>query len=664
MALVVKDRVKETTTTTGTGTITLAGAETGFQSFSVVGDGNTTYYAIESGSDWEVGIGTYTASGTTLSRDTILESSNAGSAISLSGTSTVFVTYPAERSVNTADIGTTIQAYDATILKSADIGSTVQGYDADTAKYDDATANFTGTLQNGGSNVVVDSDIGSTVQGYDADTAKYDDATANFTGTLQNGGSNVVVDTDIGSTVQGYDVNTAKYDDATANFTGNLQQGGTNVLTGNQTITLSGDVTGSGTTAITTTVGNDSHSHTTSTLSGNVSAFTNDSGYLTSSAIGTTVQAYDADTTKNDVANTFTANQTISADLTVDTNTLKVDSTNNRVGIGTASPSQALDVVGNIAVSGTVDGRDIATNIPSSLGTAGQVLTVNTGATATEWADASGGGSPTVQTYTSGTSATWTKPTSANWVKIEIWGGGGSGGRGGDNGSASGGGGGGGYTSVTVPFSYLSGATVTYTVGAGGSAVSSGSNAVGATGGTSSVTISSWNGGSSKTLTSFGGGGGRGDTASNTSAVGGGGGSSVRAGGTASVDDAHIEACGGTMEAGHQLLAPNTNPKYFSRHSHWQGAGGANPARGETDITDEDYSGAGSSFWGGGGGGGTSLNNILLPAGTSVMAGDGGAGALDTGTATSGSTPAGGGGGVENGTSGAGGDGTVQFTYW
>ena len=92
MALVVKDRVKETTTTTGTGTITLAGAETGFQSFSVVGDGNTTYYAIESGSDWEVGIGTYTASGTTLSRDTILESSNAGSAISLSGTSTVFVT--------------------------------------------------------------------------------------------------------------------------------------------------------------------------------------------------------------------------------------------------------------------------------------------------------------------------------------------------------------------------------------------------------------------------------------------------------------------------------------------------------------------------------------------------------------------------------------------
>jgi len=65
-------------------------------------------------------------------------------------------------------IGTDVQAYDATIVVDADIGVSVQAYDADTAKYDDTTANFTGTLQNGGSNVVVDSDIGSTVQAYDA----------------------------------------------------------------------------------------------------------------------------------------------------------------------------------------------------------------------------------------------------------------------------------------------------------------------------------------------------------------------------------------------------------------------------------------------------------------------------------------------------------------
>lgn len=103
MALTLKDRVKETTTTTGTGTITLAGASTGFQSFAAVGDGNTTYYTITNGTDWEVGIGTYTSSGTTLSRDTILESSNSGNAVNWgAGTKDVFVTYPAEKSVDIA----------------------------------------------------------------------------------------------------------------------------------------------------------------------------------------------------------------------------------------------------------------------------------------------------------------------------------------------------------------------------------------------------------------------------------------------------------------------------------------------------------------------------------------------------------------------------------
>ena len=99
MALIVKDRVKETTTTTGTGIVTLAGASTGFQSFAAIGNGNTTYYAITSGNNYEVGLGTYTSSGTTLSRTTILESSNSGSAITLSGTSDVFCTYPAEKAV-------------------------------------------------------------------------------------------------------------------------------------------------------------------------------------------------------------------------------------------------------------------------------------------------------------------------------------------------------------------------------------------------------------------------------------------------------------------------------------------------------------------------------------------------------------------------------------
>jgi hypothetical protein len=100
MALVIADRVKDSTTTTGTGTVTLSGtAATGYQNFSVIGNGNTTYYTIagQGTTEWEVGIGTYTTAGPTLARTTILSSSNAGAAVNFSaGTKDVFVTYPSE----------------------------------------------------------------------------------------------------------------------------------------------------------------------------------------------------------------------------------------------------------------------------------------------------------------------------------------------------------------------------------------------------------------------------------------------------------------------------------------------------------------------------------------------------------------------------------------
>ena len=74
MALVLADRVKETTTTTGTGSVTLLGASTGYQSFAVVGNTNTTYYTIagQGTAEWEVGIGTYSTTGPTLARTTVL----------------------------------------------------------------------------------------------------------------------------------------------------------------------------------------------------------------------------------------------------------------------------------------------------------------------------------------------------------------------------------------------------------------------------------------------------------------------------------------------------------------------------------------------------------------------------------------------------------------
>ena len=113
MAFVLNDRVKETSTTTGTGTFSLAGAETGFESFvSGVGDGNTTYYAISNDgtSEWEVGIGTVTdATPDTLARTTVISSSNSDALVNFSaGTKTVFCTLPATR---TPSAGMTAQTF-------------------------------------------------------------------------------------------------------------------------------------------------------------------------------------------------------------------------------------------------------------------------------------------------------------------------------------------------------------------------------------------------------------------------------------------------------------------------------------------------------------------------------------------------------------------------
>jgi hypothetical protein len=99
MPLIVKDRVRENSSTTGTGTLTLSGAVSGFQTFSsAIGNTNTTWYAIVNNAEWEVGLGTVGAG--TLARNTVLESSNAGSLVNFSaGTKDVFCTYPAEQSL-------------------------------------------------------------------------------------------------------------------------------------------------------------------------------------------------------------------------------------------------------------------------------------------------------------------------------------------------------------------------------------------------------------------------------------------------------------------------------------------------------------------------------------------------------------------------------------
>ena len=121
MALVINDRVKETSTTTGTGTFNLAGAETGYESFvSGVGTTNTTYYAIElnAAGEWEVGIGTVTSGAPdTLSRDTIISSSNSDAAVTFSsGTKNVFCTLPAKKTISPVMDATTFVVTHASII--------------------------------------------------------------------------------------------------------------------------------------------------------------------------------------------------------------------------------------------------------------------------------------------------------------------------------------------------------------------------------------------------------------------------------------------------------------------------------------------------------------------------------------------------------------------
>jgi hypothetical protein len=149
MAVILKDRVKVVATTTGTGTFTLGSAPVGFQSFAVIGDGNETYYTIAmqpggTDGDFEVGVGTVTdTAGTfTLSRDTVLESSNAGSKVDFpAGSKDVFVTYPAERAVFENAAGTAVTALDVATLGVTTANITTANITAGTVTTSPASAN-------------------------------------------------------------------------------------------------------------------------------------------------------------------------------------------------------------------------------------------------------------------------------------------------------------------------------------------------------------------------------------------------------------------------------------------------------------------------------------------------------------------------------------------
>ena len=463
MALVVKDRVKETTTTTGTGTLTLLGAKTNFQSFSVIGDGNTVYYAIvdTDNSAWEVGLGTYTASGTTLSRDTILESSNSGSAVNFgSGTKDVFATYPAEKAAFSDDIPTAVSELtndrgyitgNQTITLSGDVsgsGTTSINVTVADDSHNHITSNIDG-LSEYISDIVGGMVTGNTESGI---SVTYDDTdnTLDFnvndpTITLSGDVIGSATMTNLGNTTITTTVANDSHTHDGRYYT--ETESDARYLQGNETITLSGDVSGSGTTSITVTVADDSHNHVISNVDGLQTALDSKlaSSSYTASDVLTKIKTVDgsgsgldADTLdgvnsssflRSDATDTASGNLTFSGTCTFDSGTsttlkvkcndggnayLRVNGDGQGTGIvevgqsdtygggmfynGDGSPSfasgesadyisfyrmangtkyvvfdynynnstvrfkDAISVAGNISVTGTVDGRDIASD--------------------------------------------------------------------------------------------------------------------------------------------------------------------------------------------------------------------------------------------------------------------------------------------------------------
>lgn len=149
MPFIVKDRIKETTTTAGTGTVTLAGASSGFRSFGDIGNGNETYYAIVGGTEWEVGIGTYTSAGTTLSRTTVLSNSLGTTALInfSAGTKDVFCTYPSSAATITVSTTPPTTPVNGTLWWSSDEGKLKIYYvDANSSQWVDALTASTGSF--------------------------------------------------------------------------------------------------------------------------------------------------------------------------------------------------------------------------------------------------------------------------------------------------------------------------------------------------------------------------------------------------------------------------------------------------------------------------------------------------------------------------------------
>lgn len=427
MALIIADRVQEATPTTGTSSYTLTGAEIGFQSFgAVMANGDTTYYAVTDNIDWEVGVGTYSTTGPTMARTTILASSNGGAAVNWSTVNkSIFLSYAAEKSVyldasgsllvadkivHTGDTDTAIR-FPATNTMSVETGG------VERFKVEDTTitttvpvalpANPTLALQ-AATKQYVDALIASgihfhapvRVESPTALTATYNNGASGVGATLTNAGTQValvidgvtvatndrvliyqqtnqtqngiyvVTNTGSGSTnwvlTRASDADTYVINNAnglsegstvfvlqgttgagetyTCNTSGTITFGTTNI-TFVQISTAQIYSAGSGLT-LTGTVFAHADTSSQASVDNTGAVFIQDVsldgfGHVTSLA-STTITPALIGAAPTDFP-VFTGN------MTVDTTTFFVDATNNRVGIGTITPAEKLDVVQGLA---------------------------------------------------------------------------------------------------------------------------------------------------------------------------------------------------------------------------------------------------------------------------------------------------------------------------
>ena len=403
MALVVKDRVKETTATTGTGTLTLAGAVTGFQTFtSVLSDGDTTYYGIfESATGaFEVGLGTFTSSGTTLARTTILESSNSGSAVNIGvGSKDVFITQPAEKAVY----------LDASGYIAAADGRNVTNVDASTAATLATARNIGGVSFDGSANIDLagvntagnQDTSGNAATATALETGRTISLTGDVTGT--SGSFDGSGNASIAATIAANSV--ALGTDTTGNYVGSgatsgngisgsvSSEGGTFTVTSNATNLNTGS-----TTVFRDASGNFSAGTITAALSGNATTATSAAALTTARNIavsGAVTGNANFDGSGNiTISTTATSDPTITlgGDLSGSATLTNLGSATLTATINANSVALGTDTTGSYVQQGATSGNGISGSVNSEAGTftvTSNATNANTGNTIV-YRDASG----------------------------------------------------------------------------------------------------------------------------------------------------------------------------------------------------------------------------------------------------------------------------------